>query len=173
MGNLCGVTVHQHGVFEWLQNLGQTVECGDALPRHREVIRCQAALEDKVHERASLSQTSSHLIDTMIGQILSRILIVGKHHAHQLEPRLVEELHGALGSSLTSGVSVKEADDASLGKAGDGAHVIDGKRGAKGCDRVGQARLVHRDHIGIALAHDGLTRGSHALLGTVEGKEML
>ena len=73
---------------------------------------------------------------------------------------------------LARRVAVEHANDG-LGEAREGLHVVERERRAKRRHGVGEAGLVHGDDVHVALAHDGIALGGDALLGVVEGEEVL
>ena len=88
-------------------------------------------------------------------------------HVHRLGE---ERLDGAVGRALARGVAVEEEDDL-VGKALEDPRVLARQRGAEGGDRVGHARLVACDDVGIALADDRGAGVDDRLLRQVDAVE--
>ena len=91
----------------------------------------------------------------------------------ELRRGLVYVAHRALGGALARGVTVEHARDAMLALALHQLDVVQPERRAQRGHRVGEARLVHGNDVGVALADCCVARGRHGLLGAVVGKEVL
>ena len=105
-------------------------------------------------------------------QELVRILVVWKHDAGKRRLRALDVTNGGLRRMLTGGVAVEHAHDG-LSEARQRADVVCGERGAQCRHRVGEAGLMHRDDVHVALGHDGETARGDALLRIIEGEHVL
>ena len=89
-----------------------------------------------------------------LAQQLVRVEVVRQRADAHVDRLGEEHLDGAVGGLLPGGVAVEEEHHA-LGHALEDAGVVAGQRGPQRGHRVGDARLVAGDHVGVALADHG------------------
>ncbi len=88
-------------------------------------------------------------------------------HAQALLQHQVDAAQGGLDAGLVTVVD----DGDLLGKALDQADLLHGQRGARRGHHVGDARLVHRDHVGVTFHQDALVGLGDAVLGLEDAVE--
>ena len=160
-------------MLERSQHAGHVLQRLDAPAGRAQVEVAQALIKDEVHQGARAFKVGAHGLGPVGGEKLHGVLVVGKHDAQKGARGLVDELHRALGGPLTCGVAVEHADDLRDALALHQLDVVQPKGRAQGGHRVGVARLVHGDDIGVALAHNSHAGRGHGLFGAVIRKQVL
>ncbi|MCU0313384.1 MAG: hypothetical protein MUC84_04905 [Solirubrobacteraceae bacterium] len=117
----------------------------------------ELALDPEAHERHRRRGPLAQAVGALRGEQVRGVLPGGQRHDAQLQPAARGDARGLEHRLLAGAVGVEREQDHRREPRQLG-HLVVGERGAHQADGVHEARLVHRDHVGVALAEQHLPR---------------
>lgn len=147
--------------------------------RARKVVAVNATVDAVFEQRLRIVEQRLHRFSARGLHIFGGVLVIGNGSGEEIDAHdtrfwghaRVDELERAIGCTLACCIAVEEVDDLGFRMMRKDTDVLTRERSAQRCHRIGEARLVKRDHIGVAFNDEGYTRGSHRGLRLVKTVE--
>lgn len=147
--------------------------------RAREVVAVDATVDAVFEQRLRIVEQRLHCFSARGLHVFSGILVIGNGSGEEIDAHdarfwghaRVDELERAIGCTLACCIAIEEVDDLGFRVVRENSDMLARERSAQRCHRIGEARLVKRDHIGVAFDDKGHTRGSHRGLRLVKAVE--